>query len=143
MADSFNKKEREKKRQKKKRDKAFKREHKKTESEKPLEFMYVDEDGNLTPEPPDTARRKSTSIEDVQISTRKQEKTEGNKFTKLGVVNFFNDEKGYGFIVANDNNESYFAHADNLIDKIKDGDNVSFEIGKGPKGPIAIDVKLA
>ena len=82
------------------------------------------------------------NIEDIEISTRKQEKSSESKFTKSGVVKFFNTEKGYGFIEANENNESYFVHADNLIDTVKDGDNVSFEVGKGPKGPVAIDVKL-
>ncbi|MFK8162226.1 MAG: cold-shock protein [Lewinella sp.] len=141
MADSFNKKEREKKRQKKKRDKAYKREQK-SESAKPPEFMYVDEDGNLTTEAPDISRKRKLSIEDIEISVPKQEKSTASKFTKQGVVNFFNTEKGYGFIVANENGESYFAHADNLIDTITDGDKVSFEIGKGPKGPIATEVRV-
>jgi cold shock CspA family protein len=142
MADSFNKKEREKKRQKRKRDKALRKEQKKLGGEKPVEFMYVDEDGNLTTEAPDITQKRKLNIEDIEISVPKQEKSTESKFTKLGVVNFFNTEKGYGFIVANENSESYFVHADSLIDQIKDGDKVSFEIGKGPKGPVATEVKL-
>lgn len=142
MADSFNKKEREKKRQKKKRDKAYKREQK-SGAAKPPEFMYVDEDGNLTTKAPDPIKKRKLNVEDIEISVPKQEKSSESKFTKLGVVNFFNTEKGYGFIVANENGESYFTHADNLIDQIQDGDKVSFEIGKGPKGPIATEVRLA
>jgi cold shock CspA family protein len=142
MADSFNKKEREKKRQKRKKDKAYKRDQKKTDADKPPEFMYVDEDGNLTTQAPDPIKKKKLNIEDIEISVPKQEKSTESKFTKLGVVNFFNTEKGYGFIVANENSESYFTHADNLIDNIKDGDKVSFEIGKGPKGPIATEVRV-
>lgn len=141
MADSFNKKEREKKKQKKKRDKAYKRDNK-SGAEKPPEFMYVDEDGNLTTKAPDATRKKKLNVEDIEISVPKQEKSTESKFTKSGVVNFFNTEKGYGFIVANENGESYFTHADNLIDNIKDGDYVNFEIGKGPKGPIAGEVRI-
>ncbi len=141
MADSFNKKEREKKRQKKKRDKAYKREQK-SGAAKPPEFMYVDEDGNLTTKAPDPIKKRKLNVEDIEISVPKQEKSTESKFTKLGVVNFFNTEKGYGFIVANENGESYFTHADNLVDQIQDGDKVSFEIGKGPKGPIATEVRL-
>lgn len=142
MADSFNKKEREKKRQKRKKDKAQKKEQNKGKSSTP-EFMYVDEDGNLTAEKPLPTLKKKTSIDDIEISTRKTGKSDESKFTKLGNVKFFNTEKGYGFIVDKETNESYFVHIDNLIDKVKDNDSVSFEIGKGPKGPIATEVRLA
>jgi cold shock CspA family protein len=142
MAESFNKKEREKKRQKRKRDKAYKREQKKLEPNKPIEFMYVGEDGNLTAEKPDFTLKEETSIEDVEISTRRQGKSTENKFSKTGIVKFFNTEKGYGFIDEKDSDGSFFVHVDNLKDSIKEGDKVSFEVGKGPKGPIATDVKL-
>lgn len=143
MADSFNKKEREKKRQKRKKEKAERREQKKLEGSKPIEFMYMDEDGNLTTEKPDPMRKKKIiNAEDIEISTRKKDKSAESKFTKSGFVKFFNPEKGYGFIVDQATNESYFVHIDNLIDRISDRDKVTFEVGKGPKGPIAIDVKL-
>ena len=35
-----------------------------------------------------------------------------------------------------------FVHMDGCIDRIKDNDKVTFEIGKGPKGPVAKSVKL-
>jgi cold shock CspA family protein len=142
MADSFNKKEREKKRQKKRKEKAEKRERKKLDTTKPVEFMYLDEDGNLTEEKPDLSLRKKTSLEDIEISTRKKDKSDESKFTKSGFVKFFNTEKGYGFIVDKETDGSYFVHADNLREPIKDNDKVTFEVGKGPKGPIAIEVKL-
>jgi len=142
MADSFNKKEREKKRQKKKRDKAEKREQKKTSNEKPLEFMYVGEDGNLTAEKPIFDPKKNTSISDIEISTRRTGKSSDSKYTKTGAVKFFNTEKGYGFIEEKETGESYFVHIDNLSSPVKENDRVTFEIGKGPKGPIALDVKL-
>ncbi|CAH0998660.1 hypothetical protein LEM8419_00005 [Neolewinella maritima] len=142
MADSFNKKEREKKRQKRKRDKAHKREQRNLSTTKPPEFMYVGEDGNLTTEPPDLTKKKIVTLDEIDISTRKSEKSSESKFVKAGVVKFFNTEKGYGFIVDNESGESYFVHMDNLDGPIKDGDRVSFETGKGPKGPIAVSVKV-
>jgi cold shock CspA family protein len=142
MADTYNKKEREKKRQKKKKEKLEKRERKKLDTSKPIEFMYLDENGHLTEEKPDSTLRKKMNIEDIEVSTRKTGKSSESKFTKLGFVKFFNSEKGYGFIVDKESNESYFVHADNLTEEIKDNDKVSFEIGKGPKGPIAVEVKL-
>ncbi len=104
--------------------------------------MYLDEDGNLTAEKPDLAQKRKTNVEDIEISTSKKGKSTESKFMKLGVVKFFNTEKGYGFIAEKETSESYFVHADNLTSTIKENDNVSFEIGKGPKGPIAIDVRL-
>ncbi|WP_020534546.1 cold-shock protein [Lewinella cohaerens] len=142
MADSFNKKEREKKRQKRKKDKAEKKERKKLDNSKPIEFMYLDENGHLTAEKPDLSLRKKAKLEDIEVSTRKQEKSDESKFTKAGVVKFFNTEKGYGFIAEKETGESYFVHADSLIDQVKDHDKVTFEIGKGPKGPIAIEVRI-
>ncbi len=142
MADSFNKKEREKKKRKKKKEKQERREQKKLEDKKPAEFMYVDENGHLTPTPPDPAKKKKIKAEDIVIGVPSQEKSDESSFQRSGTVKFFDTDKGYGFIIDNANQESYFAHANNLIDEIKEADQVSFEIGSGPKGPVALSVKL-
>ncbi len=141
MADSYNKKEREKKKRKKQKDKAEKREQKKLDNTKPTEFMYLDENGNLTPTPPDPNKKKKIKAEDIEVSTPKSGKSEAN-FLRTGVVKFFNSEKGYGFIADQGSREEYFVHADSLIDDIKDNDEVQFELGQGTKGPIAINVTL-
>lgn len=59
-----------------------------------------------------------------------------------GTVKFFNESKGYGFIKA-DNGTEYFVHATGLIDQIKEGDTVQFDLKEGKKGQNAVDVKLA
>ena len=141
MADSFNKKEREKKRRKRKKDKAERKEQRKQEGTKTEEFMYVDENGHLTPNPPDLSRKKKVKVEDIEISTPKQEKSDQSNFERAGTVKFFNEEKGYGFIIDSQTKESFFVHADSLVDQIKDNDQVRFEVGKGPKGPVAMTVK--
>lgn len=142
--DTYNKKEREKKREKRKKDKEKRKEQRKLEGKKTEEFMYMDADGNLSPVPPDpTVKKEQINIEDIAVSTPKQEKSDTPNFLRLGMVKFFNTEKGYGFIVDRDTKESFFVHADALIDQIKDNDKVSFEVGKGPKGPIALSVKLS
>jgi cold shock CspA family protein len=142
MADSFNKKEREKKRKKRKKDKAQKREQKKLDGNTSVEFMYLDGNGNLTTKKPDPSEKNNINLEDVEISTRKQGKSEGSNFTKAGKIKFYNTEKGYGFLVDEQTEESYFFHADSLHDDVKDNDKVTFEIGKGPRGPVAVEVKL-
>ena len=104
--------------------------------------MYQDEYGNLTAIPPDPNQRTKVKAEDIEISTPRQDKSDQSKFIRTGIVKFFNTAKGYGFILDNETKESYFVHANDLTDPIKDNDKVQFEIGKGPKGPIAVAVKL-
>jgi CspA family cold shock protein len=60
-----------------------------------------------------------------------------------GTVKFFNTEKGFGFIIENGTNMEYFAHASGLIDDIREGDTVTFEIAQGKKGPNAVNIRLA
>ena len=60
-----------------------------------------------------------------------------------GIVKFFNETKGFGFIKEEDSNKEYFVHVTGLIDKIKENDQVTFELKEGKKGPNAVNVKLA
>lgn len=58
-----------------------------------------------------------------------------------GTVKFFNDMKGFGFIVAEDGKE-YFVHQTGLKDGvvIRDNDAVEFEVVEGDRGPKAVNV---
>ena len=60
-----------------------------------------------------------------------------------GTVKFFNDTKGFGFIVEDETNKEYFVHVSGLIDDIKEGDEVEFELKEGKKGLNAVSVKVA
>jgi CspA family cold shock protein len=59
-----------------------------------------------------------------------------------GTVKFFNDAKGFGFIKTESGKE-LFVHSSGLIDKVRENDNVTFDITEGKKGPNAVNVKLA
>ncbi len=59
-----------------------------------------------------------------------------------GTVKFFNETKGFGFIMEDESKKEYFVHVSGLIDKIKDGDTVEFELTEGKKGLNAVNVKL-
>lgn len=61
---------------------------------------------------------------------------------KEGVVKFFNNTKGFGFITISDSGDDVFVHKTGLIDKIRQNDKVAFEVEKGEKGPTAVHVKL-
>tara|TARA_B110000037_G_C17100150_1_gene497642 strand:+ start:808 stop:999 length:192 start_codon:yes stop_codon:yes gene_type:complete len=60
-----------------------------------------------------------------------------------GTVKFFNESKGFGFIVEDDSKTEYFVHVSGLIDEVNEGDEVDFELKEGRKGLNAVDVKLA
>lgn len=59
-----------------------------------------------------------------------------------GTVKFFNEAKGFGFIKTDSGNE-VFVHVSGLVDKVRENDNVTFDMSEGKKGPNAINVKLA
>ncbi|OQA12097.1 MAG: Cold shock-like protein CspC [Bacteroidetes bacterium ADurb.Bin397] len=60
---------------------------------------------------------------------------------KTGKVKFFNESKGFGFIVDDDSKQEIFVHVSGLVDKIRENDLVSFEMQDGKKGPNAVNVK--
>lgn len=60
-----------------------------------------------------------------------------------GKVKFFNESKGFGFIKDSESEKEYFVHVSGLIDRIKENDEVTFELQQGKKGLNAVNVKLA
>jgi CspA family cold shock protein len=59
-----------------------------------------------------------------------------------GTVKFFNEMKGFGFITPDDDSKDVFVHQSGLIDKITEGDKVSYDVEKGQKGLNAVNVKV-
>ncbi len=59
-----------------------------------------------------------------------------------GTVKFFNDSKGYGFISEEGSDKEHFVHISGLIDEIKEGDEVEFDLQEGKKGLNAVNVKV-
>ncbi len=60
-----------------------------------------------------------------------------------GTVKFYNEAKGFGFIVDDETQNDVFLHATGLVDKVAQNDKVTYEIKEGKKGPNAINVKKA
>jgi CspA family cold shock protein len=59
-----------------------------------------------------------------------------------GVVKFFNETKGFGFIVPNSGEGDIFVHTSGLIDQVRENDNVYYEVEQGRKGLNAVNVKV-
>ena len=140
MADSYNKKEREKKKRKKKKEKRERKEQRKQAGNSQPEFMYLDENGNLTPTPPLTPP-KEVKLEEIEIGVPKKQHLDQTVTERNGKVKFFNTEKGYGFIIDQETKENYFVHINDLESEIEANDEVSYELENGPKGLTAVKVK--
>ena len=59
-----------------------------------------------------------------------------------GTVKFFNDTKGFGFITEEGVDKDHFVHISGLIDEIREGDEVEFDLQEGKKGLNAVNVKV-
>ena len=140
--ETFNKKEVRSKKEKKRKDKEMKRLAKKENEKKTsLDDMiaYVDENGIITSTPPET-KKEEINVEDIEISPAKKEKEVFDPIRK-GTLTFFNESKGFGFIKDSETKESVFVHINNLLDDVKEGNLLEFEIEQGKKGPTAVNVK--
>ena len=59
-----------------------------------------------------------------------------------GTVKFFNTTKGFGFITEEGADKDHFVHISGLIDDIREGDTVEFDLEEGKKGLNAVNVKV-
>jgi cold shock CspA family protein len=78
--------------------------------------------------------------EDINIGVPKFEEREED-LIRTGVVTYFNNDKGFGFINDLQTQERVFVHVNQLSEPLKEGDKLTFEVEMGPKGPSAINVK--
>ena len=146
MSETWNKKEREKKRQQNKKEKAERKQERqeKAKDGNNLESMmaYLDENGNLSSKPPDPRKKIVINAEDIEIGVPKHEPVNPEDLIRKGIVTFFIDSKGYGFIKDMETQESIFVHINALTETIKENNKVSFEVEMGPKGANAVNVHL-
>ncbi len=143
--ETFGKKEKQKKKLKQRQDKAEKMEERRANAKKgkSLDEMmaYLDENGNLSSTPPDPKKKKIFRQEDMEIGVPKHVPGMEGDSIRTGVVTFFNDAKGFGFIKDVVTQESVFIHANQLSEPIKEHEKVTFEVEMGPRGASATNVK--
>ena len=143
--ETSNKKEVKNKKDKKRKEKEKKRLIKK-ETGKKSSFddmiAYVDEFGMISSTPPDPNKKIEVEAGAIETSVTKNDPSQKPDYIRKGVVTFFNESKGFGFIRDMENKQSVFVHANNLLEAVKENNIVTFEIGKGPKGATALKVKL-
>jgi cold shock CspA family protein len=143
--ETSNKKNVRTKKEKKRKDKEQKRIARRENSQKNSfddMIAYVDENGMITDTEPDPKKKKKIKLEDIEIDVAKGNKNPDDNTTRNGVVTYFNESKGFGFIKDSVSKESIFVHNSNTLEAICENNMVSFEIGRGAKGLIALQVKL-
>ncbi|MEL6537811.1 MAG: cold shock domain-containing protein [Bacteroidota bacterium] len=143
-SETFSKKEKEKKRQKKKEAKAQRKEARQANSSGgALDAMmaYVDEFGNIVDTPPDPNKKKEVDLDSIQLGAASRDTVDETEVIRKGRVDYYNDDKGYGFIKEYETNERYFVHVNGMIDRIGLNDKVTFTLEQGPKGMNAVEVR--
>jgi cold shock CspA family protein len=142
--ESMQKKAVRQKKEKKRKDKEKRRLENKEQDKNTFDDMiaYVDEFGNILESPPDPSEKEEVELEDIEVSVAKSDPNEVVDVLKNGVVSFFDESKGFGFIRDLDTDQRIFVHVSNLNEAIKENNMVTFEIGKGPKGPTAMNVSV-
>lgn len=140
---SYNKREIEKKKQEKRLEKQKRKEERKASAGSgSLDDMiaYVDENGVITDTPPDPVKKEEIDIDNIEISTPKKEEIEEPELT--GRVEYFNSDKGYGFIKNTAGMDKYFFHISAAPASIDEGDKVTFELERGKKGMNAVNIVI-
>ena len=103
-------------------------------------MAYVDENGQISDTPPDLTKIKKVKASSIELGVPKRVE-EALDTKRSGKVSYFDDSKGYGFIIEKETQEKFFVHVSGLMDKIVENDKVSFELERGAKGMNAIKVK--
>lgn len=136
------KRENEKKRLAKREEKNKRKEERKSNKSSFDDMIaYVDEYGMITSTPPEeNTGKQEINVEEIMISTPKKE--DEVPVILQGRVEYFNESRGFGFIKDFSGVEKYFFHVNNVVTEIKEGDTVTFDLERGPRGMNAVNIYL-
>ena len=142
--ETYGKKEVRNKKEKKRKAKEERKNAKKAQGKSGLDDMiaYVGQDGELLDAPVDPKEKEEVDVNDIEISVPKAAELTEEERMRKGVVTFFNEDKGYGFIKDTKTNESFFVHINNTNEPITNNNMVSFEVQKEPRGMVAVNVSV-
>lgn len=139
---SFGKRENEKKKVAKRLEKQRRKADRQTGGTASADEMiaYVDENGRITSTPPEERVKTEVKLEDIEIATPKRGDEEP-EFME-GRVDYYNSDKGYGFIREQATGEKYFFHVTAAPEGIGEGRIVRFTTERGPRGPQAAGISF-
>jgi Cold shock proteins len=136
------KKDKEKKKAKAKQEKADKMAERKQNNNKGKSLddmmVYLDENGNFTDTPPDPSKRKEIDASEISLDNKREPEVVEEK---KGIVTFFNESKGYGFITDMKTKANIFVHINQLLEPIKENNVVIYDVERTPRGLSAVRVR--
>lgn len=136
-SETSSKKENAKRKSLKKQEKQQKKELRKSSSDKGKSLdemlVYVDENGNLSDTPP--GERKAAPADTRQ--TNREQTTMKHR----GILERFNEAKGYGFIKDQLTRKTIFVHVHQIEGTVQVNDMLEFEVQEGAKGASAVKVR--
>ena len=135
------KSDREKLKVQKRKEKQQRKEERLSSGKSSFEDMiaYTDENGRLHDTPPEQCKNE-VDISEIKISVPKKEHVEIEPLR--GRIEHFNESKGYGFVKDLGSSEKYFFHISAAPQIVKEGDIVTFEIGRGTRGMNAVRISI-
>jgi cold shock CspA family protein len=136
-----NKRDREKAKEEKRKEKQLRKEQRQSAGTSSFDDMiaYQDEFGQFHDTPPEKPKEE-IDVNDIEISIPKQSEMADDDLPLSGCVDYFNSSKGFGFIKADDSQEKFFFHISMAPDNIAEGDKVTFETERGPRGMNAVNI---
>ncbi len=144
--ETYNKKEVRFRKEKKRKEKEKKRLERRTvvKDGNTLDNMiaYVDENGRITSRKPDPGTRTKVKAEEIEISVPRRQSEGPVKNIRQGIITFYNESKGFGFIRDLENQKSVFVHVNDMEDMMGETSRVTFEVEQGVRGTKAVHVKL-
>jgi cold shock CspA family protein len=143
--ETFRKKEVKNRKEKKRKDKAKKKLARKDapKSDENGMIAYVDEFGRISSTPPDPMKKLHVNPDTIEIKISRRTEEEPKNTERTGILTFYNDSKGFGYIKDSETGESVFVHVSEFTEDISLHAKVHFTIGMGNRGPQARQVKLA
>lgn len=145
--ETYTKKEVRNRKEKKRKEKEQKRQERRSQTRVSNSFddmiAYVDEHGRITAEPPDPLRKSKVKAEDIEVSVPRKQNENPEMRIRTGILTFFNESKGFGFIRDLGDQKSIFVHVNDMESLLKENVKVTFEIEQGYRGAKAVRVKPA
>jgi cold shock CspA family protein len=136
------KKDKEKKKAKAKQEKAEKMAERKLNNNKGKSLddmmVYLDENGNFTDTPPDPSKKIEIDASEISLDNKREPEVVEEK---KGIVTFFNESKGYGFITDMKTKANIFVHINQLLEPIKENNVVIYDVERTPRGLSAVRVR--
>lgn len=141
--ETFNKKNVRNKKEKKRKEKEKRKLEKREEDTKDFDDMiaYVNEFGEISSTPFEDQKNAPKDVNKDKFEGKEDLVVEADD-TNTGIIDYYNDDKGFGFIIEKGTKRKLFVHINDSKSKLKEGNKVKFTPLKEKKGWVAKEVEI-